>query len=454
MKIMIVGAGKLGNKLAEALSSGKADITVVDSRTDVLERIKDKLDVLVYKANGVQVDALKALNVKNFDLVIAVTDSDETNMIVSSIAKKLGCGKVIARIRNPEYAQQQEFIKEAMGIDYIINPELATANEIIRYLLNTHWFYSWDFADGKILIADFPADSLPGFVGKRIMDIDNINGLLIAAVARNGEILIPNGSTTILDGDMLYVIGKKDDIGQLAKRSVYNQQPVKNVRKVMVMGGGKIGYYLSERLTSIGLDVKIVEQNRDRCEYLAEQLENALVICGDGTDLNLLEEEDVSSMDAFVGVTGYDEENLLMTLMAKQLGVKKVIAKVSRTSYARIIEKLGVDVALNPADITASNIIKFIRGGSTVSVSMLLGGQAEVTEIIADPRMPITGKAISQLDLPKGIIIGAVAHNGKAFVPNGSTVIHPGDRFVVVSVASEFPVLDDLFKPDRGGLIR
>jgi trk system potassium uptake protein TrkA len=454
MKIMIVGAGKLGNKLAEALSSGKSGITVVDSRTDVLEKIKDKLDVLVYKANGVQVDALKDLNVQNYDLIIAVTDSDETNMIVSSIAKKLGCGKAIARIRNPEYAQQQEFVKDAMGIDYIVNPELATANEIIRYLLNTYWFYSWDFAEGKILIADFLADNLPGFVGKRIMDIDNINGLLIAAVSRDGEILIPNGSTAILAGDMVYVIGKKDDINQLAKRGMHTPQPVKNVRKVMVMGGGKIGYYLADKLTSIGLDVKILEQNRDRCEYLAEQLGNALVICGDGTDLSLLEEEDVSSMDAFVGATGYDEENLLMTLMAKQLGVKKVIAKVSRSSYVKIIEKLGVDVALNPADITSSNIIKFIRGDSTVSVSMLLGGQAEVTEIIAHPGMPITGKSISQLGLPQGIIIGAVAHRGKAFVPNGDTVIYPGDRFVVVSVASKLPVLEDFFKPGRGGLIR
>lgn len=449
MKIIIVGAGKLGYKLAQALSSGNSHITVVDTRPEVLERISEQLDVLVYKANGIQVDALRELSVQDYELVIAVTDSDETNIIVSSIAKKLGCDRTIARIRNPEYAKQQDFIKTSMDIDYIVNPELATANEIVRYLLNSNSFYSWDFAEGKILIIDFIADNLPGFVGKRIMELENINGLLIAAISRNGEVVIPHGAVTIHSNDIVYVIGKKDNINQLAKRSKHSS-PSKSIKRVMVLGGGKIGFYLSERLTSLGMDVKLIEQDKERCEYLSEQLESTLVIYGDGTDMNLLEEEDISSMDAFIGATGYDEENLLMTLLAKQLGVKKVIAKVSRSSYVQIIERLGVNVALNPADITASNIIKFIRGGSTVSVSMLLGGQAEVMEIIADGNMRAVNKPLSEMGLPKGVIIGAIVHKGKAFIPNGDSVIHPGDRFVVFCLSSQLKVLETFFKSQGG----
>lgn len=452
MKAMIVGAGKLGYKLANALTTSDIDVTVIDSDPEVLERISDHLDVLVVKANGVQVDMMKELNISSYKLVIAVTESDETNMIICSLAKKLGCKKTIARVRDPEYARQRDFIKEAMGIDYIVNPELATANEIMRYLLKSYSFFSGDFADGRILMADFHADNLPSFVGKKISELENINGMLITAISRGGEIIIPNGSSEILENDIVYVIGKKDNIDQLAKRS-RAALPTRHIKKVMVLGGGKLGYYLAEKLSAHGITVKIIEQDKERCEYLSENLSGALVICGDGTDINLLDDEDISTMDAFVGVTGYDEENLLMTLMAKQAGVKKVIAKVSKSSYVQIIEKLGVDIAVSPIDITASDILKFIRGGRAVSVSLLLGGQAEVTEIIADENMTIVGKPISELGLPKGIIIGAIAHKGKVIIPNGHSVIYPGDRFVVFCLSSEMAALEAFFKQSKGGFL-
>jgi trk system potassium uptake protein TrkA len=451
VRVMIVGAGKLGYKIAGALSSGDIDITVVDSDAEVLEWVGDNLDVLTIRANGVQVEALKEMRVHTYDLVIAVTDSDETNIIVCSLAKKLGCGRTIARIRSPEYSQQKKFIMSAMGIDYAVNPELATANEITKYLLRGYTFYSEDFAEGKILMIDFNASNIPDFVGKKIMELEDINGLLIAAISRNGHIIIPHGASQILQGDVLFIIGKKDNINLFSKRCK-TSLPAKYVKKVMVLGGGKIGYYLAENLTSLGISVKIIEQDKERCQYLSEQLKNTLVICGDGSDLSLLEAEGISTTDAFVGVTGYDEENLLMTLMAKQVGVKKAVAKVSKTSYVNVIEKLGVDVALNPVDITASDILRFIRGGKTVSVSLLLGGQAEVTEIIADESMPIVGKRIADLGLPKGIIIGAIAHKGKVTIPNGNSIIYPGDRFVVLCLPSAFSTLETFFKPVKGGL--
>ncbi|HHV98373.1 MAG TPA: Trk system potassium transporter TrkA [Clostridiaceae bacterium] len=451
MKVLIVGAGKLGYKLAESLSSRNVQITIMDSSYEVSERLNDQLDVLVVTASGIQVDVLKELDIHTYDLTIAVTESDETNIIICSFSKKLGCKRAIARVRNPEYAQNIGFVKSTMDIDYIINPELDTAKEIIRYLFRSSSFYWADFADGRIVMTDFFARNLPGFVGNKIMDLENINNMLITSINRNGEIIIPDGSSTILEHDIVYVIGEKDSISQLAQRYKVSL-PTKYIRKVMILGGGRIGYYLGKRLGEMGISVKIIEKDRERCDYLSEELSNALVICGDGTDINLLKEEDISSMDAFIGVTGFDEENLLMTLMAKQVGVKKTIAKVSKPSYVKIIENLGVDIALSPIDITSSEIVKLVRGERFLSVSLLLGGQAEINEIVADSRMPIIGKRISEMGLPKGVIIGAIEHKGKVIVPNGNSVIHDGDKFVVFCMSSKLSVLDTFFGYNRGGV--
>ena len=451
MKVIIVGAGKLGYKLAEAMLNSEIHVTIIDTNAKVLDRINDHLDVLTIRANGVQVDVLQEICVETYDLLIAVTNSDETNIIICALAKKLGCPKTIARIRNPEYAKQLGFIKSEMGIDHIVNPELATAKEIARYLLKSLIFYG-DYAKGKVSMFDFNIANLPSFIGKRIMELGGMEGLLITAISRDGEVFIPHGGTVLCEKDLIYVIGKKDCINRLAEKCKASQEK-KYIKKAMILGGGKIGFYLAEKLIAHGINVKIIEQDRERCKYLSEKLNDGLVINGDGTDINLLEEEDIANMDAFVSVTGYDEENLLMAVTAKQSGVKKVIAKVSRASYVRIIDKLGIDMALNPVNITASDILKFIRGGRVVSVSLLLGGQAEVTEIIATDNKAIIEKPLAELGLPKGIIIGAIVHQGKVIIPNGKSVIYPNDRLVIFSLLSEVPALEAFFTAKKGGLI-
>lgn len=230
-------------------------------------------------------------------------------------------------------------------------------------------------------------------------------------------------------------------------------QPIdkKTVKKVMILGGSKIGHYLADDLTKKGIHVKIIESDLNRCNFLSEQLhDNALIIHGDGTDVNLLEEEDLAQMDAFIGVTGYDEENLFMSLRAKQLGVDKVIAKNSRQSYIHVIEKLGIDVALNPVNITANEILKYIRGGKVVSVTLLLDGQAEVTEIIAAENSQILNIPIKNLNLTKGIIIGSIVRGGKVIIPKGDNVIQAGDRIIIFSLISELPVLETFFHIKEG----
>ena len=451
MKVMIVGAGKLGYKLAELMDKEDIDVTLVDIDFKTLERVNDHLDVLTVVGNGIQIGALKELDIQTYDLLIATTDSDETNTLICSLAKKLKCKKTIARIRNPEFVEQLDFVKSEMGIDYIINPDLTTAIEIERYLLKKYNFYSDDFVKGKVLMVDFNIGNIEGFVGRKIKDIEGLEGILITAISREGDLIIPNGFTKLIEYDVIHVIGKSKIIKKLGERLGINMEK-RHTKKVMILGGGKIGYYLAQRLEESNVNVVVIEKDKSRCQYLVEKLNHTMIIHGDGTDINLLEEEDLASMDAFIGATDFDEQNLLMALVAKQSGVNKTIAKISRPNYVHIIDKLDIDIALNPINITASDILKIIRGGKVVSVSLLLGGEGEVTEVIATEDLPIVGKPLSELGLPKGIIIGAILHKGEVIIPKGNTVIHKGDRIVAFSLASNMPTFKKMIKSNKGGI--
>lgn len=445
MKIMIIGAGKLGTKLATAMLNGALHVTLMDNNPVVLSRIKDHLDVLTINANGARKEVLEEMNIASYDLAIAVTNSDETNILISSMTKLLGCKSSVARIRNPEYANQLDFVKSQYNIDHVINPELATANEILRYLMESYTFYFGDYASGKVSLINFNIRNMTEFVNKSISELSSIEGLLITAISRNEDIIIPHGGTKLEENDIIYIIGQKDNIEDTAKR-LKTSTHKKSVKKVMILGGSRLGFYLADNLSRRGINVKIIESKLERCKELADKLpENALVIHGEGTDINLLEEENLAGMDAFIGVTGFDEENLFMSLRAKQLNVGKVIAKISRQSYAHIIEKLGIDMAINPVNITASDILKFIRGGRVVSVSLLLDGQAEVTEIIAAQNLTVLDKPIKKINLPKGIIIAAIVHDGDVIIPTGDSIIQAGDRIVVFSLLSEVPALETFF---------
>lgn len=452
MKVMIVGAGKLGYKLAESMVLEDIDVTVIDNNPKVIDYVNEHLDVLTVLANGIDISILRELGIKQYNLLVASTDSDETNTLICTLAKKLGCEKTIARIRNPEYMEQLDFIKNELGIDHIINPDLATAQAIEKYLLKNYSFYSGEFASGKVQMVDLNIEHMKEFVGKKLMELENFQGLLITAISRNGDIIIPNGSTKLLANDTIYIIGKSDEIINLNNR-VTQDIIRRDMEKVMILGGSNIGFYLARKLSKAEISVTLIEKDKERCQELSELLSDVLIIHGDGTDIHLLEEERISSMDAFVGVTGFDEDNLLMGLMAKQYGVPKTISKISRQSYTKIIDRLGIDAALNPIYITASNILKYIRGGKIVSVSLLIGGDGEVTEIIVGKDLPIVGKTLQELKLPKGIIIGAIVHNGKVIIPNGKSVIQANDRIVVFCLTEDLPTLKIFFNPHKGGVL-
>lgn len=452
MKVAIIGAGKLGYKLAELMILEDIDVTLVDKNPRVLERINEHIDVLTVEGNGIDIKLLKNIGISSCDLLVATTDSDETNTVICALAKKLGCKFNIARIRNPEYMRQLDFIKTELGIDHIVNPDLDTAKLIEKYLLKQYIYHTTDFVSGKVRIIDYYIGYNSYFSGKKVKDLEGLDNLLIAAISRDGNIIIPHGSTEIQQDDVMYIIGENKNIDTFKER--FNLSTVdKEIENVMIVGGSNIGYYLSESLAKQRIAVKLIEQDKSRAEELSNKLENVLVIHGDGTDINLLEEEMLSDMDAFIGTTGFDEQNLLMALMAKQAGVNNSLAKISRENYAKLIDRLEIDAAINPIYVTASNILKHIRGGKVISVSLLIGGDGEVTELIVGKNSPFINKPLAELNLPKGIIIGTIVRDGKVIIPKGDSIIRADDRIIVFCLNEDTPTLKQFFSPKKGGIL-
>lgn len=453
MKVVIVGAGKLGYKIAESMNMEDIEVILIDINAKVLDRINEHIDVLTIEANGIDIRILKEINIDSCDLLIATTDSDETNTVVCSLAKKLGCKQTIARIRNPEYMEQLDFIKSEMGIDQIVNPDLDTAKSIEKYLLKRYLFQTGDFASGKVKMVDYYIGYNPELAGKMLKDLEGFENLLITAISRNGIITIPHGTTKLMENDTIYVMGKAEDIDKFNIRFGLGAVD-KEVENVMILGGSNIAYYLSKILAKSKISVRLIEQDENRALELSNKLDDVLVIHGDGTDFNLLEEEMLKDMDAFIGTTGFDEQNLLMALMAKQEGINKCIAKISKPNYTKIIDRLDLDAALNPIYITASNILKYIRGGKIISVSLLIGGDGEVTELIVGKDSPFINKPLMDLKLPKGIIIGAIVRDGSdVIIPKGNISIQQDDRIVVFCLTEDVPTLKKFFPHKKGGIL-
>lgn len=445
MRVVIVGAGKVGFQLVESMLNENHDVTVIDSDYDIIEELDDNFDVLAVKGNGASSSLLTSVDCGSADLLIAVTDSDEANIVSCLTAKNLGAKGVIARVGNPEYVPELGFMHKNLGIERIINPELATAHEIMRLLFNTHASYAEDFAKGRVRILEVQIGHTSNLIEKQIKDIELPDSIIIVAITRNGDVVIPDGKEFIHPRDTLYAIGKRNSIEDFAMNA--GVQILHNkIKNVMIIGGGKTAFYLSKKLEQhFGVNVKIIEKNVVRCRELAESLDNALILHGDGTDIDLLKAENIEGMDAFIAVTGFDEENILVSLLAKQLGAKKVIAKVSRSNYMPILETIGIDNAVSPKLIIAKEILRIIRGGKILSMSLLIGGRAEVLEIIPQAGAPVVNKILKKAGIPKGVIVGAIIREGKVIVPDGNSVIRSSDRIIVFTLESYIEKVNKLF---------
>ena len=447
MKIVILGAGKLGVRLVEALVDGDYDVTLVDNDDEKLNRLAQMYDVMTVEGDARTVELLREVGVQDADFLLSSTTSDDTNILAASFAKVLGCKYVAARVREPEHMNQLEFIREHYNIDMIVNPDLLITGEIYRYLIDKYTLSNGIYTFDKIALIEFEAQKIPELIGKNLIEFRSyMPDFLIIGLSKNGKIVIPHGQDVIESRDLIYLIGEKDAVFRLSKR-VHSKFRHADARKVMIIGGGKTGYYLARRLAEYGSKVKIVEQDRKRCHYLTNKLRNVMVLNGDGANIQLLEDEDLNDMDAFVTCTGYDEENLLLALTAKNHGIEDVISKVSHESYKELISKLGIDIVLNPLDISASTLLRAIRGSKRVLSSVLLQGQAEIMEIYASDRMNMLNIPLRHLDLPDYVIIASIRRGTETIIPDGNTTIQDGDRVIIVCLVSNIGYIEKLTRP-------
>ena len=446
MNIAIIGGGKLGIKVCEALVGGDYSITIVDTNDALLDRLSQQFDVMTVNEDARDINVLKEIGINKFQYVLVATGRDETNLVIGGFAKKLGCHRVIVRVRDPEYMKHFEFIRTSMGIDYIVNPDFAITMEIYKYLSEKYTLNNGVFTSGRIALIEFKAKRKKELIGLKMPEVRRLMpDMLIAAISRNGKVIIPHGNDEIREDDAVYVVGEKNEIMELNKK-VHVKGKYTDLQKVMIIGGGKTGYYLAQRLADFGASVKLVEQSKERCQYLSTRIPNVMILHGDGTDMDMLEEENIDEMDAFVTATGYDEQNLLLALTAKQKGIEDVISKISRESYSGLIEEMGVDMVLNPLAITAAYIFSIIQGEKRVISSMLVQGQAEIIEVVATPGMKMVGDTLQNLNLPKGVLIASIYRQGEVIIPDGNARIKDGDRVIMFSLLSDIADLEKLMK--------
>jgi len=443
LKIIIIGAGKVGCQIAKTLSSENHDVVIIEKNDMKRQSAQDNLDVLTILGNGANVRTLEEAGIKQTDMIIAVTSSDEANMIACMTAKQFGVPQKIARIRNPEYLYANALSREKLGIDLTINPERATAREIVKLLkspINVAQVQS--FAGGKVQLFELKIEKGFPFINQQLKAITFKYPILVAAIFRNDKIIIPDGEERITAGDNLYILIKKDYFAGL--NEIFNQKPL-NMQNVMILGGSRIGIQTALILAKLGINTKLIERDKERCEKIAEKLPHTLVINGDGTNIDLLKSEGIETIDGFVAVTGFDEDNLLVALLAKHLGTKKVIAKVDRTNYIPILEKIGVDAVVNPRMTTISAILRFIRKGKIISLTLLKEGEAEVIELIVSPYSKIINKPLKKANLPQNSIIGAIVRKDEVIIPHGNDIIQPEDKIIIFALSSDIKKIEKIF---------
>ena len=450
MKIIIVGNGKVGYAIANSLAQEDHDIIMVDASTSALRRAESTMDVLCVEGNGASISVLIEAGVRDADLVIAVTNQDEINLVCCLIAKKLGAGHTIARVRNTDYRRDEEMLKKEIGLDMVINPDLAAAQEIARILAFPAAFSVEPFARGRI-----------DMIGFQVMESDTICGIplsqahrlrqaevLICAAEHQGEYIIPDGSFTPTAGDRVYMLGAKPELQRMLKEMGRTWQKVK---KVSVLGGSRSAMYLAWELQKTNTSVRIVEMDPDKCLRLSAQLPHVLVIQGDGTDNTLLQQEGILDTDAFVAVTNRDEENLLMAMHAQRSGVPKVLAKMTRPNYMELVNSTGIDSIISPKDIISSQILRYVRalgnaeGSKVESLYKMLGGHVEALSFTATVSShEVLGKPLKDLPLRKGLLVAAIVRDLHTIIPSGMTTIEDGDHVVVVTRATGLDDLTDI----------
>ena len=452
MKIVIIGDGKVGYKLAEHLSVDNYDVVLIDNNEEKLKEAINNLDVNCFAGDGVSVEVQAEAGVPEADLVIACASTDELNMLSCLVAKRLGAKHTIARVRNPLYYHQIYLLKEDLHLSMVINPEFAVANEIARNLIFPDASKVETFVKGRLELVEFPVREGNPVIGYKLADIYSKFQIkiLICAIQRGSEVFIPDGEFVIEEGDKLHIAAAHREIEQFFSR-LGNRK--RRVRNVLICGGGRVGFYLAKKLCSMGMEVKIIEQCHERCEELCEELPKVTVIHGDATDHDLLLEEGVREADALVALTGVDEENIIMGLFANKQGVQKIVAKVNEDSRAQMVEGLGIDSIVSSKNATVDAIFSYVRArqnslssANIESMYRLVDDRVEALEFVIKEETKYTNIALKDLKTKPNNLIACIGRKRQMIIPSGSDSIQVGDTVVVITKSKKIQDITDILE--------
>jgi len=444
LKIIIIGGGEIGLYLARRLSQENEDIVVIEKNENKVKQILENYDVQVLHGNGSSLNTLRKAGIEHAEMVIAVTDSDEVNMIVSLIAgTQAKIPLKIARIRNTEYSKTSEILgKKYLNINLAINPESEAIDNVIKLLEIPGASDVINFADGKVQMIGVRINNKSNIIGKKLLDFkdgDFKGKFLIAAISRGSRIIIPRGSDTFFPGDFFFAITEPNQIPNVFK---FVGTEGETTKRVMILGGGNFALNLARKLEEKGINTKIIEEDKKRCIQLAEMLDKVIVLQGKGTDKDLLKEEGIKDMSLFIAASEDEEKNVLVSLLAKRLGAKRVMALTNDLTYHQLISTIGIDVVISPTFAAVNSILRYIRRGKVISVATFQEDAAEAIEVVALETSDLVSKPLKDIKFPKGAIIGAVVRNGNTIIPTGNTVILPGDRVIIVAIRSAIPKVE------------
>lgn len=451
MKIVIIGLGTIGRTILKNLSCEEHTITIIDEDKAKIEALIERYDVFGVVGNGACLDIQREANMQDADLAIVLTNSDELNVFACLVAKKIGVKNTIARVRNPDYRQQIMAMKDDLGIAMIVNPEQETANEIFNIINLPSVAQIEHFAKGRVSLVEVVAEPGCSLVGETLISLGKklSTRVLICAVQRGDEVIIPSGNFQIAAGDRIHFTSPARALGDFLSEVNLVKSPLKNI---MIIGGGRIGYYLADALSQKKYAVKLIESNPKRAEHLAELLPKITVACGNGTQHDLLIEEGIEAMDAFVALTDIDEENMIVSMFANKKKVKKTITQIKNDDLYSILDELGIDNNVSPKHIVASRVISYIRalansvGSNVHTMYQLVNNQVEALEFSAKRQESFYDKPLKDLRTKKNCLIACIIRKNEIIIPDGNSEIKLGDNVVVVTTHKNFDDLNDVFE--------
>lgn len=444
MRIIVIGAGHLGYIIAELLSNEGYDVVVVDSDGDKLEAVRNDLDVLTVLADGTSPSFMRS-QARGSDLLVAVTAIDEVNIIACILAKKNGIPHTIARIRDPKFlAEPVDYIKENFDIDLVLSPELITAREINRLVMTPSAINVEDFAGGRVRLLESKISPRSPYAHRELKDIKLPPSVLIALILRDHYMIIPHGNDRLLPLDNVYFLGNPESLGKLSLHSSAKYQ--RRTKKALIIGAGRTGQALAPMLERQGISVKVIDNNEDHCQQMAGKLKKGMVLCGDGTDMDLLTHEGVSEADTVICTTKDERLNLMMALLAKHLGAGQTMVRVTRTEYISLMQQVGIDIVLSTRLLAAGEVLGFVRSGSVVSVSLLEGARVQAIEIVLTEGSKAVGVPLMKADIPRSCLVGAYVRNGHVYIPDGHSVLSAGDSVILIVEADHAQSVISYFK--------